>query len=241
LTQRMLLFFNFGISELDDEIRASPIVADNRLATAYFGLTYNFGNVKQAATPDPDRLHEWSWRVNYGYQAEGNIVGEVNVGNIKRNATATTQIGGLVVSKLLADGPRSDFLGRLGVYRHFEGGLQDDFWDFVAYIMAMGKGHLPWSDKTAFRWGFGLGFSYAQTVPIVEQLKQGDLPTQQFLNYLEMTLDFPMARAFKARAVRNCYMGVTAVHRSGIFAASELLGGVTGGADWITLHVECVR
>jgi hypothetical protein len=94
-----------------------------------------------------------------------------------------------------------------------------------------------------FRWGFGFGMSYAEKVPIVEQRKQaskGD-NTAHFLNYLEMTLDFPLRRVSKANWLQNCYAGVTVVHRSGIFGTSDLLGNVSGGSDWITAHLECTR
>jgi hypothetical protein len=39
--------------------------------------------------------------------------------------------------------------------------------------------------------------------------------------------------------MQNCYAGLTVVHRSGIFGTSDLLGDVSGGADWITAHFEC--
>src|SRR5210317_762094 len=100
--------------------------------------------------------------------------------------------------------------------------------------MARGTGYSPWSKEEVFRWGFGFGMSYADTVPIAEQRKQeakGD-NTAHFLNYLEMTLDFPLRRVTKARWLERCYAGVTVVHRSGIFGTSDFLGDVSGGADW---------
>jgi hypothetical protein len=45
----------------------------------------------------------------------------------------------------------------------------------------------------------------------------------------------------KAKWLQDCYAGVTLVHRSGIFGTSNLLGDVSGGADWFTAHLECVR
>ena len=107
--------------------------------------------------------------------------------------------------------------------------------------MARGTGYSPWSKEEAFRWGFGFGMSYAQTVPIAEQRKQAakDDNTAHFINYLEMTLDFPLRRISKARWLERCYAGLTIVHRSGIFGTSDLLGDVSGGSDWITAHLEC--
>ena len=45
----------------------------------------------------------------------------------------------------------------------------------------------------------------------------------------------------KSRLVRNCFTGVTVVHRSGLFGSSDILGEVSGGSDWVTLHLECLR
>jgi hypothetical protein len=140
-------------------------------------------------------------------------------------------------------GPRVDFYGKLALFRHFEGDFQDDFWNYTGYVMAVGKGYLPWSDKLAFRYGFGFGASYAEKVPAVEKIKQAerDRNTSHFLNYLEFMADVPLARFTKARAVQNCFAGVTVVHRSGIFGSSDILGEVSGGSDWVTLHLECLR
>ena len=109
--------------------------------------------------------------------------------------------------------------------------------------MAMGKGYSPWSGEELFRWGFGFGMSYADKVPIAEQRKQAakDDNTAHFLNYLEMTLDFPLRKVSRARWLQSCYAGLTVVHRSGIFGTSDFLGNVSGGADWITAHLECKR
>ena len=109
--------------------------------------------------------------------------------------------------------------------------------------MAMGKGYSPWTNKEVFRWGFGFGMSYADRIPIAEQRKQARKGenTSHFLNYLEMTADFPLRRLFRSKPLQNCYAGLTIVHRSGIFGTSDFLGDVAGGSDWLTAHIECVR
>src|SRR5690606_24375381 len=118
------------------------------------------------------RRSEWSWRVNFGYQAQGNIVGDIDQGDFRRSVDADTRIAGLTVGKLLDEGRRFDFVGRLALFRHLERDAQQDFFSVSAYVMAIGKGYVPWSEQPAFRWGFGIGLSYAQRVPIVEQIKQ---------------------------------------------------------------------
>jgi outer membrane protein len=251
LSDRVLLFGNFGLGGADKSIVDSPLTDNASFTGAFVGGTYMFGNVLKPVAGE-DRNTEWSWRVNYGYQADGNIVGEIDHGDFSRSTHADTNIAGLTFGRLLTDGKRVDFLGKFAFYRHLEEGVttenglftsDSDFWSYNAYIMVMGKGYSKWSGDEWFRYGFGFGMSYAEQVPLAEQSKQYEKGgnTSQFLNYLEIQVDFPLRRLFKAKAMKNCYAGVTIVHRSGIFGTSNILGDVSGGADWITAHLECVR
>jgi len=251
LSDRILLFGNIGSGGLGKEVENSPIVDKANFNAAFIGGTYVFGNALKP-TAGEDRVTEWSWRVNYGYQADGNIVSEIDQGDFSKSTLVDTNIGGITFSRLLTDGKRVDYLGKIAFMRHFEEGVTSDdglftsdrdFWSYNAYIMAMGKGYSPWSGDEVFRWGFGFGMSYAEQVPLAEQSKQAAKGnnTSRFLNYLEMQVDFPLRKLFKAKALRNCYAGVTIVHRSGIFGTSDILGDVSGGADWLTAHFECVR
>ena len=245
ISDRIVLFGNIGFGGVSSEVVESPLVEEDGFSNAFVGGTYLFGNARKPDyIMDPERIGEWSWRANYGYQADGNIVSEIDQGDFSKSTVADTNIGGLTFSKLLSQGERIDFLGRVAWFRHFE---EDEgngnFSSYAAYIMAMGKGYSPWSKEEVFRWGFGFGMSYAQKVPIAEQRKQaqkGD-NTSHFLNYLEMTVDFPLRRVSKARWLQGCYAGLTIVHRSGIFGTSDFLGDVSGGSDWLTAHLECKR
>ena len=244
-SDNIVWFGNVAFGGAGSEITNSPLVEEDSFSSVFVGGTYLFGNARQPDyIVDAERAGEWSWRVNYGYQAEGNIVSEIDQGDFSKSTVADTNIGGLTFSKLLGHSERIDFLGRLAVFRHFE---EDEgngkFNSYAAYIMAMGKGYSPWSGDELFRWGFGFGMSYADTVPIVEQRKQAakDDNTAHFLNYLEMTLDFPLRKVSRARWLQSCYAGLTVVHRSGIFGTSDFLGNVSGGSDWITAHLECTR
>lgn len=244
-SDRIVFFGNVGFSGTDSEVRDSPLLEEDSFSAGFIGGTYTFGN---ARTPDdirdPERRGEWSWRVNYGYQADGNIVSEIDQGDFSKSEFADTNIFGLTAGKLLHDGPRVDFLGRFALHRHLEEDEgNDNFFSYNLYIMAMGKGYSRWSGEEWFRWGFGFGLSYADNVPIAEQRKQASKGenTAHFLNYLEMQLDFPLRRVSKAAWLQDCYAGLSIVHRSGIFGTSDLLGDVAGGADWITAHLECVR
>lgn len=243
LSDRIVLFGNVGFGGADSVVVDSPLVDEDSFSTAFVGGTYLFGNARKPDyIMDEDRIGEWSWRVNYGYQADGNIVSEIDQGDFSKSTVADTNIGGLTLSKLLSDGKRVDYLGRVALFRHYEEEEGNGkFSSYAAYIMARGTGYSPWSKEEVFRWGFGFGMSYADKVPIAEQRKQAgkDDNTSHFINYLEMTVDFPLRRVSKATWLQKCYAGLTIVHRSGIFGTSDLLGDVSGGSDWLTAHLEC--
>ncbi|MEJ2514662.1 MAG: MipA/OmpV family protein [Gammaproteobacteria bacterium] len=245
ITDRIELFANVGFGGVDSVVRDSPLVAEDSASAAFIGGTYVFGSTRKPEPyVSPERQSEWTWRLNYGYQASANIVSGIDHGDFSKSNVADTNIGGLTLSKLVADGPRVEFWGRFAAFRHYEADEGNgNFFSYAAYVMAMGKGYSPWTRTEVFRWGFGLGMSYADRIPIVEQRKQARKGenTSHFLNYLEMTADFPLARLFTARPLQNCYAGLTIVHRSGIFGTSDFLGDVAGGSDWLTAHVECAR
>ncbi len=235
LSDRAQFFANLGFTGSDKVVTDSPLTDLESATTFFAGGTYVFGNVRKPELYiSSGRAREWSWKVNYGYQAHGNIVGKSDF--------ADTTIGGLTFAKLLTDGPRVDFTGKLAFFRHFEKDEGNgNFWSTALYIAATGKGFSPWSHEEVFRYSFGFGMSYAEKVPITEQRKQAAKGnnTARFLNYLELQLDYPLKRLFKSPSMQDCYAGLTIVHRSGIFGTSDILGDVAGGSDWITAHMEC--
>jgi hypothetical protein len=242
VTSRVLLFANIGFFGTDDTIEASPLVADGRGAAGFVGGTYMFGNVFKPST-DEERLTEWSWRVNYGYQADGNIISEIDQGDFSKSTVADTNIAGVTLARILMDTKRVDFYGKFSLFRHLETPDQENFNSYSAYIMATAKGYSPWSGNEIFRWGFGFGVSYADQIPLAEQRKQESKggTTSRFLNYLELQVDFPLRRISKAKWLQDCYAGMTVVHRSGIFGTVDMFDNVSGGADWITASLECIR
>jgi outer membrane protein len=245
LTDRVTVFGNLGLDLVDSAVNDSPIVDASKAATLYLGGIYTFGNLLEPEhIISPERASEWSWRVNYGYSAGGNIIGEIDHGDFEPDSFANTTLAGITLSKLLVAGERADYLARAAVYRHFEGSIgTGPFNSYALFLSAMGKGYGAWSREEWFRWSFGFGLSYAEKVPINEQLEQiADAENySRVLSYMDMQVDFPLRRLFKSKWVHNCYAGVTVVHRSGVFGASDVLGDVAGGADWITAHLECIR
>ena len=150
---------------------------------------------------------------------------------------------GFTLGRLLLDGDRADFWGKVSLNRRLENDFQDDFYEINAYVMSMGTGYSPWTNKELFRYGFGFGFSYADSIPYVERVKQEERGenASHFLNYLEAQVDFPLRNLFGGGPLESCYAGLTIVHRSGIFGQVDILGNASGGSDVLTAHLECKR
>ena len=169
-SDRIVFFANVAFAGADSDVWDSPLVEESNMSQLFVGGTYTFGNARKPSDiNDPLRRGEWAWRVNYGYQADGNIVSEIDQGDFSKSRYADTRIGGVSAMKLLHDGPRVDFQGRFALHRHFESDEGNgNFNSYNAYIMTMGKGYSGWTGEEWFRWGFGFGMSYAETVPIEE-------------------------------------------------------------------------
>ncbi|RLU01130.1 MipA/OmpV family protein [Ketobacter sp.] len=244
LLDHWYLFANFSWEALPSEITDSPLVDEDQIYAAFVGFHYNFGNVfePRSGQDHGQVITDWSWRVQAGYQAQGTFH-KSHRGDLQRSVDVHTYLAGVTLGKKVYDGAILDFWGKFSINRRLENDLQDNFWDFSVYVMAMGTGYSPWSDRELFRYGFGFGFDYAQRIPMVEQIKQDkkDQNTSHFLNYLEAQVDFPLRNMTRAESVRNCYVGMTLIHRSGIFATSDILGNVSGGSDVVAAHMECVR
>lgn len=233
------LFANMSYEGLDDSIGDSPLVDRDELFSAYFGATWTLGNAREVATRTEDtRL--WSWRFNVGYTVDDTF-SQVLLGNFKQHDEIDTYMAGFTLGRLLKDGKRGDIWGRVSINRRFENDFQKDFNEYVAYVMAVGSGYAPWSNRELFRFGFGLGISYAERVPAVEQYKQSGRgeQTSHWLNYMEAQLDFPLRTLFGQRGTEHCYLGLTLTHRSGIFGRSDVFNSTQGGSEQLTGHIEC--
>ena len=74
---------------------------------------------------------------------------------------------------------------------------------------------------------------------MVGEFFEGSLIVQDFEEHrMQRNL---MQTAFKAESLRDCYVGLSIIHRSGIFSMADILGPVDGGSDVLAGHIECVR
>lgn len=250
VSERLMAFTNIAFEQLDASVTQSPLVDDKHLTTAALGFAYHFGSTFKdtshglyAGSSNADEAvssGDWSLRVNTGYQAEGPFH-RTHRGYLKRSEDVNTYMAGITLGNRLSRGKYFDYWGRLTLNRRFEQGYQSDFWEYNAYVMAMTSLHSAKTDNELFRYGLGFGFSYAAQIPTVEKLKQARRGenTARFLNYLEAQFDVPLNIIFGQAASKDCYTGITLIHRSGIFATSDILGNVSGGSDMVTWHLEC--
>ncbi len=141
----MRLFANFSYDWLGDEISDSPLVDESGLYSVMVGLAYGFGNTLDnsgSGRRDSARAGEWSWRINYGYTAEETFH-KVHRGQLQRSDDVDTKLVGLTVGKLLVDGRRVDYWGKVSLNRRLERDEQEDFFELNAYVMAMVTGYSP--------------------------------------------------------------------------------------------------
>jgi outer membrane protein len=238
LTQRWRLLGSLGATKLARSERASPIVEDKLQPSAMVGLAYDFGSHAPYSAPGLPLIV----RVSGGRATECNFL---NAATFRCGSTRTgddTRIWGVDVGRPLVQGVNGwplDFVAMLGVLVHDERGIVPDGLQLNAQIKAYYYG-LPFHERLGARVGFGAGFSLAQRVPLTEvrdQARRGR-DTSRLLNYLDPTLDVSVGRITGAHKYDQTYLGIGISHRSGIFGASQLLGNINGGSNYLYAYLE---
>ena len=88
------------------------------------------------------------------------------------------------------------------------------------------------------RFGFGEGGSYTSGILEVERedaISYND-NNSHFLNYLDISLDFDLAKLLHAKSFKELYVGALIKHRSGIFG---LINNVRhGGSNHVGFYIE---
>lgn len=128
-----------------------------------------------------------------------------------------------------------DIYSKMGLSYFDENGHQANFLEVTAYIKLIYKLN---AFGNQFRFGIGQGVSYAGRVPYVEAqeaVRENDNQSN-FLNYMEITLDFDMGKLFRVKSLKNYHLGYLIKHRSGFHG---LYGGVyDGGSNYNSIFVE---
>lgn len=142
--------------------------------------------------------------------------------------------GGYLLARDVYDQP-IDIYVKGSVYRFFENGYQNNFWESTLYF----KGYYNinvWENQA--RIGAGEGVSMASGIPIVEQIEaqQNRSNSSKFLNYLDISADIDIGRLLCIPSWQGTYIGYALKHRSGIFG---LINNVRrGGSNYDMLYIE---
>ncbi len=242
------LGFNMQYSELDSEKVHSPIVVDNGQFTSFASYRYEFNDyqddpyVNGSITKDLTN-GEWYWRVAAGRHTETTFNKLVRFQDIFNAEERGTGIASLFVGKKIADSfmtlPLEVFVTG-GYVRRFEKNYQKDFNEYVLGFKAY-YSNFPWSDKIKTRIGIAEGVSYAENVPFVEgeHVIETNRSASKLLNYLDWSIDVSIGDVFNVPKLKECYMGWSVHHRSGIFANADAFGNVDGGSNANTLYMQC--
>jgi len=91
-------------------------------------------------------------------------------------------------------------------------------------------------------WRIGLaeGLSYIDTVSDLEQreMDRKGYRSSNLMNYIDATLDFSIGDLFRAKQLRDLYLGVGIHHRSSIFETSSAFGRIKGGSNFNSLYLQ---
>lgn len=180
--------------------------------------------------------NDYSLRVTHGKVTKSNL-GEVlllDIRSHKHDFKVTSLDAGYLLKKEAFDLPL-DFYLKGGLAHFNEASMQSDVYEATIYIKVYYNIDF-WQNRV--RVGFGEGASYTSEVLYYEKLKtqENNDNTSNFLNYLDLSLDFDIGKLFKYDALKDTYLGVAIKHRSGIFG---LINNVRhGGSNYYVLSLE---
>ena len=128
-----------------------------------------------------------------------------------------------------------DFYIKGGISEYLEGGHHNNVWENDIYLKAFYT-FSPLNNE--LRFGFGEGVSYTYGTLYAEKLDaiRNNGKNSNFLNYLDISLDFDTGKLLRYDPLKQTYFGVALKHRSGIFG---LINNVKhGGSNYEMLYVE---
>jgi len=238
LSQRWSVVGGYSLKRWPASVGGSPIVENRLQWQTLLGVAYDL-------TPERKDWAETGPLIVRGYYGASS---DCNVGHVIELRCASihtkdkTGLAGLEIGRPLIErinGYPLDVAGFLGVQRHFEDGLQSDFWSFRAYFKPYYYG-FPWDSRLRTRIGLGIGLSWAQRIPFSEQrdLAERGRNMSKLMNTFDPTVDFSIGDLVGKKNLHDTYLGLGVSHRSGIFGWTRLYGNVNGGSNYIYVYLE---
>jgi len=238
VSERWRLLAGLSARRWASGVRASPIVEDRTQLAGQLGLAYDFSPDHDAWPDGPPLIV----KVLHGKSTDCDVAKVMllrcfSTDTVDQTRVTAIELGRPFIERL--NGWPLDFIGYVGLLRHSERGLQPDSWQLNAYMKGYYYG-FPWSERVRTRLGFGVGVSYAERVPFVEERDQiaRQRSSSRLLNYLDPSIDVSVGDVIGVKSMREAYVGLGVSHRSGIFGSSRLLGNVNGGSNYIYSYLE---
>jgi len=128
-----------------------------------------------------------------------------------------------------------DFYLKSGLAYFEQNPSSDPIYELTLYIKAYYNIDF-WNNRV--RIGFGEGGSYTSGILEVERedAEFYNDNNSHYLNYLDVSLDFDVAKLIQAQSLKELYFGVLIKHRSGIFG---LVNNVRhGGSNHVGFYIE---
>ena len=129
----------------------------------------------------------------------------------------------------------------MGIARHVEKNLQDDFYAYTAMIKVEWTA-FPWNKFVRTKLEIAEGINKAERVPFYERRnvqRKNDGRSSKLLNYLGVGLGFNLGDLFQVESLKGCYAGGYVYHRSGVFGQVDFYNNVNGGSNFQSYYIEC--
>ena len=181
---------------------------------------------------------DYSLRLAHG-KATSSTLGDVIIGDIQGHDYDLTVLaidGGYLLKENALDWPMDIYVkGGLSYFddSDYAKASSADIYEATIYLKAYWN--FDFLDNRV-RLGAGEGISYTSDILSVEYLEDPTESKSNFLNYIDLSVDFDFGRLISYKPMHNTYIGFALKHRSGIFG---LINNVTsGGSNYTTVYVE---
>lgn len=180
---------------------------------------------------------DYSLRVAYG-EASTKDLGEILSFDSDRhpdNLTVLSLDGGYLLKKEMFELPLDLYVkGGLSYFDEGNAPTTSSVYEATIYIKVYFNIDFL---ENRVRLGLGEGISYTSDVlwTEYEEATREEEPYAQFLNYLDLSIDFDLGKLVRYKPLEDTYIGWTIKHRSGV---AGLYSGVYGGSNYNTISIE---
>lgn len=193
----------------------------------------------------------WRFGLHY-FQGTSNDLGDVFTGSIDALAQNGLRFtAARVLANDLWNTP-IDVLAEGGIMWHDEKGKQPNLFQYTLGLKFVWD-EFPWDCHLRTRLGFTTGVSYAEHIPIAEQVNRGGKSSSHLLHYLDFSLAFNCADISRltrlellfpgddASGIDNVWLTVGVPHRSGawgLYGDDNTGEAIQGGSNYLSVGIE---